>query len=132
MSLRVASCGVCGSDVHAFRSDAGFEWVRPPITLGHEFSGTVESVGSGVTRVSLGDRVVAVAIQGCGRCETCLAGSTQLCPDRVAVGLSRDVMAEYRRDARAAPRSSARRFDLAVAAVGEPLSVAMRWTFGHR
>jgi L-iditol 2-dehydrogenase len=36
--LRVASCGVCGSDVHAFRSHAGFEWVRTPVTLGHEFS----------------------------------------------------------------------------------------------
>ena len=90
VSLRVASCGICGSDVHAFRSDAGFEWVRPPITLGHEFSGTVKSVGPGVTRVSPGDRVVAVAVQGCGHCETCLAGSTQLCADRVAVGLSRD------------------------------------------
>jgi L-iditol 2-dehydrogenase len=90
VSLRVRSCGVCGSDVHAFRADAGFEWVQPPITLGHEFSGTVESVGPGVTRVSPGDRVVAIAIQGCGRCETCLAGTTQLCPYRVAVGLSRD------------------------------------------
>src|SRR5215212_11828939 len=54
-SLRVASCGICGSDVHAFSSDPGFEWVRPPITLGHEFSGTVESVGVGVTRVSPGE-----------------------------------------------------------------------------
>src|SRR5215207_3417465 len=41
--LRVASCGICGSDVHAFRSDAGFEWVRTPVTLGHEFSGIVEA-----------------------------------------------------------------------------------------
>jgi L-iditol 2-dehydrogenase len=126
VSLRVASCGICGSDVHAFRSDPGFEWIRPPITLGHEFSGTVESVGPGVTRVSAGDRVVAVAIQGCGRCETCLAGSTQLCPDRVAVGLSRDGgMAEYsvmpEQHLVPVPES----LDLAVAAVGEPLSVAV-------
>lgn len=126
VSLRVASCGVCGSDVHAFRSDAGFEWVRPPITLGHEFSGTVESVGSGVTRVSLGDRVVAVAIQGCGRCETCLAGSTQLCPDRVAVGLSRDGgMAEYAVMPEQHLVPVPEGLDLAVAAVGEPLSVAV-------
>ena len=86
VSLRVASCGICGSDVHAFRSDAGFEWIQPPKTLGHEFSGTVESVGPGVTRVSPGDRVVAVAVQGCGSCEACRAGSTQLCTQRVAVG----------------------------------------------
>jgi L-iditol 2-dehydrogenase len=126
VSLRVASCGVCGSDVHAFRSDAGFEWVRPPITLGHEFSGTVESVGSGVTRVSPGDRVVAVAIQGCGHCETCLAGSTQLCPDRVAVGLSRDGgMAEYAVMPEQHLVPVPEGLDLAVAAVGEPLSVAV-------
>jgi len=126
VSLRVASCGVCGSDVHAFRSDAGFEWVRPPITLGHEFSGTVESVGPGVKWVSPGDRVVAVAIQGCGHCETCLAGSTQLCPDRVAVGLSRDGgMAEYAVMPEQHLVPVPEGLDLVVAAVGEPLSVAV-------
>ncbi|HEX5851098.1 MAG TPA: zinc-binding dehydrogenase [Rubrobacter sp.] len=124
--LRVASCGVCGSDVHALRSDPGFEWVTTPVTLGHEFSGIVEEVGSGVARTSPGDRVVAVAVQGCGRCETCLSGTTQLCPDRVAVGLSRDGgMAEYaimpERHLVPVPEG----LDLAVAALGEPLSVAV-------
>jgi L-iditol 2-dehydrogenase len=126
VSLRAASCGICGSDVHALRADAGFEWVRPPITLGHEFSGTVESVGPEVTRVSRGDRVVAVAIQGCGRCEVCLAGSTQLCPDRVAVGLSRDGgMAEYAVMPEQHLVFVPEGLDLAVAALGEPLSVAV-------
>src|SRR5215207_1443495 len=125
-SLRVASCGVCGSDVHAFRSDAGFEWVQPPITLGHEFSGTVESVGPGVKWVSPGDRVVAVAIQGCGHCATCLAGSTQLCPDRVAVGLSRDGgMAEYAVMPEQHLVPVPEGLDLTVAALGEPLAVAV-------
>jgi L-iditol 2-dehydrogenase len=126
VSLRVASCGICGSDVHAFRSDAGFEWVRPPIILGHEFSGTVESVGPDVTRVSPRDRVVVVAIQGCGRCDACLAGSTQLCPDRVAVGLSRDGgMAEYAVMPEQHLVPVPEGLDLAVAALGEPLSVAV-------
>src|ERR671911_2957695 len=126
VSLRVASCGICGSDVHAFRSDAGFEWIQPPVTLGHEFSGIVEEVGPGVTRVSPGDRVVAVAIQGCGRCETCLSGSTQLCADRVAVGLSRDGgMAEYAVMPEQHLVPVPEGLDLAVAAVGEPLSVAV-------
>lgn len=124
--LRVASCGICGSDLHAFRADAGFEWVRPPITLGHEFSGTVESVGPEVTRVGPGDRVVAVAIQGCGRCDACLAGSTQLCPDRVSVGLSRDGgMAEYAVMPEQHLVPVPEGLDLAVAALGEPLSVAV-------
>jgi L-iditol 2-dehydrogenase len=126
VSLRVASCGICGSDVHAFRSDAGFEWIQPPITLGHEFSGTVESVGPDVTRVSPGDRVVAVAVQGCGSCEACRAGSTQLCPQRVAVGLARDGgMAEYAVMPEQHLVPVPEGLDLAVAAVGEPLSVAV-------
>jgi L-iditol 2-dehydrogenase len=124
--LGVASCGVCGSDVHAFRSDPGFEWVTTPVTLGHEFSGIVEEVGPGVTRVSPGDRVVAVAIQGCGRCETCLSGATQLCPDRVAIGLSRDGgMAEYAVMPEQHLVPVPEGLDLAVAALGEPLSVAV-------
>ncbi len=126
MSLRVASCGICGSDVHAFRSDAGFEWIRPPITLGHEFSGIVESVGPGVTKVSQGDRVVAVAVQGCGDCEACRAGSTQLCPQRVAVGLARDGgMAEYAVMPEQHLVPVPEGLDLAVAALGEPLAVAV-------
>src|ERR687897_677266 len=124
--LGVASCGVCGSDVHAFRSDPGFEWVTTPVTLGHEFSGIVEEVGPGVTRVSPGDRVVAVAVQGCGRCETCLSGETQLCPDRVAIGLSRDGgMAEYAVVPEQHLVPIPEGLDLAVAALGEPLSVAV-------
>jgi L-iditol 2-dehydrogenase len=124
--LGVASCGVCGSDVHAFRSDPGFEWVTTPVTLGHEFSGIVEEVGLDVTRVSPGDRVVAVAVQGCGRCETCLSGATQLCPDRVAIGLSRDGgMAEYAVVPEQHLVSVPEGLDLAVAALGEPLSVAV-------
>lgn len=124
--LRVASCGICGSDVHAFRSDAGFEWVRPPITLGHEFSGIVEEVGPDVTRVMPGDRVVPIAIQGCGRCDFCRAGSTQLCPKREAVGLSRDGgMSEYALMPEQHLVPVPEGLDLTVASVTEPLSVAV-------
>jgi L-iditol 2-dehydrogenase len=126
VSLRVVSCGICGSDVHAFRSDAGFEWIHPPITLGHEFSGTVESVGPDVTRVSPGDRVVAVAVQGCGSCEACRAGSTQLCSQRVAVGLAREGgMAEYAVMPEQHLVPVREKLDLTVAALGEPLAVAV-------
>ena len=119
VSLRVASCGICGSDVHAFRSDAGFEWIQPPITLGHEFSGIVESVGPDVMQVSPGDRVVAVAVQGCGSCEACRTGSTQLCPQRVAIGLARDGgMAEYAVMLEQHLVPVPEELDLAVAALG--------------
>lgn len=125
--IRVASCGVCGSDVHAFRSDAGFEWVQTPVTLGHEFSGIVEEVGAGVTLVKPGDRVVVIAIQGCGCCTTCRVGSTQLCPQRVAVGLScNGGMAEYAVMPERYLISVPEGLDLTVAALCEPLAVAVR------
>ncbi|MBA2375808.1 MAG: zinc-binding dehydrogenase [Actinomycetota bacterium] len=124
--LRVAACGICGSDLHAFNSDPGFEWVEPPIILGHEFSGIVEEVGSGVTEASVGDRVVAVAIQGCGECEVCESGSTQLCPNRVAVGLSRDGgMAEYAVAPARHLVGTPDGLDLSVAALAEPLAVSV-------
>ncbi|MGH3086021.1 MAG: alcohol dehydrogenase catalytic domain-containing protein, partial [Rubrobacteraceae bacterium] len=127
--LRVASCGVCGSDIHAFNSDAGFEWVRIPVTLGHEFSGVIEALGPDVTEVSAGDGVVAIAIQGCGQCAICESGSTQLCPRREAVGLSRDGgMAGHAvvsaRHLVPVPDS----LDLTLAALGEPLAVAVHAT----
>lgn len=124
--MKVSSCGVCGSDLHAYASDAGFEWVKTPVTLGHEFSGTVEEVGEGVSSVKPGDRVVAIAIQGCGECGFCRAGSTQLCANKVAVGLERDGgMAEYSvmpaRHLVAVPPE----LDLELAALCEPLAVAV-------
>jgi L-iditol 2-dehydrogenase len=39
--VKVAGCGICGSDLHAYRADAGYEWVRIPVILGHEFTGTI-------------------------------------------------------------------------------------------
>ncbi len=124
--IRVASCGICGSDIHAVGADPGFEWVKPPITLGHEFSGTVEEADPDATEIIPGDRVVAIAIQGCGGCEVCDSGATQLCPNRASVGLSRDGgMAEYAvvsaRHLVPVPEG----FDLAVAALAEPLAVAV-------
>jgi L-iditol 2-dehydrogenase len=125
--LRVAGCGVCGSDLHAVGADAGFEWIEPPVILGHEFSGTVEKVGDGVTRVGTGDRVVTIAVQGCGRCENCRTGSTQLCPNREAVGLSRDGgMAEYALVSARHVVPVPEELDLTRAALAEPLAVAAR------
>lgn len=124
--LQVAACGVCGSDLHAYRSDRGYEWMEPPTVLGHEFAGTVEAVGRGVDRVRPGDRVVAIAIQGCGSCHTCGVGSTHLCPQRQIIGLNYDGgMSEHvivgERHLVRVPEDT----DLKVAALAEPLSVAV-------
>lgn len=88
--LAVAGCGVCGSDLHAYRASAGYEWVTPPVTLGHEFAGTVAAVGSSVRHVKEGDRAAVIGIQGCSHCRFCRAGDTNLCLDRKVIGLNMD------------------------------------------
>lgn len=125
--IQVAACGICGSDLHALRTDPGFEWVEPPVTLGHEFAGTVIEVAPDVTSVAVGDRVVSMSIQGCLDCDICRRGTTQLCPSRVVIGLSYDggladeVVAPARHLV-AVPDG----VSLEHAAVAEPLSVAVR------
>ena len=57
--VKVAAAGICGSDVHYYQWTRGSEIVRVPVILGHEFSGEVVEVGSGVTGVEVGDRICA-------------------------------------------------------------------------
>ena len=74
--VRVAACGICASDLHVWRSGEGIGF---PAVLGHEASGTVERVGSGVSLVSEGQRVVIAWVPRCGICRACRAGRTHLC-----------------------------------------------------
>lgn len=71
---RVLACGVCGSDL----SDT---WVAPklPVVLGHELTGEVVEVGSGVTGLRAGDRVVVHHHAPCGECRRCRRGHETLC-----------------------------------------------------
>ena len=82
---RIRVSGVCHSDVHQWKGDWPGERAlmesRGIRVLGHEGVGTVESVGTGVTRFSPGDRVgVPWMNSWCGGCETCLTGYAQWCP----------------------------------------------------
>jgi L-iditol 2-dehydrogenase len=65
--IRVAACGICGTDVKKVR----YGLVRPPQILGHEIAGTIAKVGSGVRRWSVGDRVVTFHHIPCGACFYC-------------------------------------------------------------
>ncbi|HWD60946.1 MAG TPA: zinc-dependent alcohol dehydrogenase family protein [Humibacter sp.] len=85
--VRVAATGVCRSDWHAWR---GHDPVPLPIIPGHEFAGVVERVGPDVTGFAPGDRVTAPFVNGCGRCEWCLRGDAQVCPDQTQPGFTRD------------------------------------------
>lgn len=86
--VRVAVCGVCGSDASEY--DRGPLLTVMPVTLGHEFAGTVEAVGDGVTGLSVGARVVCGAGISCGECKPCRNGRTNLCRSYRTAGLQVD------------------------------------------
>ena len=78
--VRIASVGVCGSDVHYYEHGRiGSFVVTDPLVLGHEASGVVESVGSAVTRLRIGDRVSLEPGVPDLSCPQCLAGRYNLC-----------------------------------------------------
>ena len=70
--IRVRYCGICGSDLHVYEEGAD-------ISTGHEFSGDIVEVGSGVKEWMVGDRVTVEPRPGCGKCFWCLRGETGLC-----------------------------------------------------
>lgn len=94
--IRVAACGVCGTDVHIYHGSKGSADVKPPVVLGHEFSGIVEKVGSEVTAVRPGDHVTVDPNIYCGKCHFCQMGKKQMCENLFAIGVNRDGgFAEY-------------------------------------
>ena len=74
--VRFAASGLCHSDDHLRTGDIP---VRYPIVGGHEGAGIVEQVGVGVTRLAVGDHVVASFLPVCGKCRFCARGQTNLC-----------------------------------------------------
>ncbi|MGH7942748.1 MAG: zinc-dependent alcohol dehydrogenase [Limisphaerales bacterium] len=125
--LNVSHCGVCGSDLHAFLNHRGYEGFPERFTFGHEFSGTVENTGAGVSRWKVGDRAVVISVQGCLKksCPYCGIGFSQLCRSRKIIGIHLDGgMAEYSVVNQKYLIPLPERMDMMAAALAEPLSVA--------
>ena len=78
--ISVQAAGICGSDIHGYKGTTGRR--KPPIIMGHEFSGVVSQVGEGVTRFRVGDRVVAQPLVSCGECYNCRKGLANICMNR--------------------------------------------------
>lgn len=91
--VRVAACGICGSDVHGYDGSSGRR--IPPIVMGHEAAGIVEKVGHGVTTFKNGDRVTFDSTISCGECDRCRRGEMNLCDRRQVLGVS---CGDYRRN----------------------------------
>ena len=85
VAVRVMATGMCRSDWHAW---AGHDEIAFPHVPGHELAGVVVQVGAGVGRWSVGDRVTVPFVCGCGRCEWCLAGNAQVCPNQQQPGFT--------------------------------------------
>lgn len=83
--VQVRATGLCRSDWHAW---AGHDDIALPHVPGHELAGVVCEVGAGVRDRHVGDRVTVPFVEGCGRCEWCMAGNAQVCPDQQQPGFT--------------------------------------------
>jgi L-iditol 2-dehydrogenase len=80
--LKVASVGVCGSDVHYYEEGRiGDAVVTHPIIMGHEFSAWIAGLGEGVEGLEIGQLAAVEPAIHCGECEACQHGHPNLCPD---------------------------------------------------
>jgi uncharacterized zinc-type alcohol dehydrogenase-like protein len=76
--IKIAFAGICHSDIHTGREEWGE--AHFPLVPGHEIAGTVEEIGSGVSKYKVGDRVgVGCMVDSCRECENCVAGEEQYC-----------------------------------------------------
>lgn len=85
--VRIEAGGICGSDLHYYHH-GGFGTVRlrQPMALGHEIAGTVDEIGSDVSRVQPGTRVAVNPSQPCDACRYCRAGQRNQCLDMRFMG----------------------------------------------
>jgi D-arabinitol dehydrogenase (NADP+) len=81
--IKVRQVGVCGTDVHIHNGDFGAVF---PLTPGHELVGTVDALGEGVTRFTVGEQVTVNPNVYCGNCDYCLAGRLILCSNMKGLG----------------------------------------------
>jgi len=89
----VERVGVCGTDVEFFTGEMAYLHsgdARYPMRLGHEWCGTVASVGAGVDRAWVGRRVMGDTMLGCGACRRCRRGHQHVCEQREEVGIRGD------------------------------------------
>ena len=118
--LEAEAVGICGSEVEGYLGHMGNR--TPPLVMGHEFAGRVVAAGDGASELE-GARVAVNPLSGCGRCALCLAGHSNVCRERVLVGVHApgafaDLVRVRAADARVLPDGVSAR----VGALMEPLA----------
>jgi L-iditol 2-dehydrogenase len=86
--LCVKAAAVCGTDIRMYKNGARGAAPGNPLVLGHEVSGVVDSVGPGVSGYSAGMPVAVAPNMGCGVCDQCVSGNTQMCAAYKAFGIN--------------------------------------------
>lgn len=126
--LRVRSAHVCGTDIRMYKNGRSGHDGTEPLTPGHEVAGIIEETGSGVDGYEKGMPVAVAPNFGCGVCDTCVSGNTQMCFHSSALGVTIDgAFAEYVRIPEPAVRQGnvvvlPEGTSFAAAALAEPLS----------
>ena len=87
VKIEVRAAGICGSDIHVFHDNISIP-IKPPVVMGHEFSGIVVEKGSEADHdIKIGDRVTAEpSAYICGTCRYCRSEYYNLCPERRILG----------------------------------------------
>ncbi|MBQ8357710.1 MAG: galactitol-1-phosphate 5-dehydrogenase [Clostridia bacterium] len=121
--VHVRAVGICGSDIPRVLSHGAHFY---PVVLGHEFSGTIDAVGEGVTGLAIGDTVSAAPLVPCMECRDCRTGNYALCRHYSFIGSRQQgAFADYV----VIPAVSAIKYDPSVsfvqAALFEPSTVAV-------
>ena len=95
--IKIRKTAICGTDVHIYNWDEWSQKTIPvPMTIGHEYVGTVVEIGCEVEGFSIGDRVSGEGHITCGHCRNCRAGRRHLCRNTQGVGVNRaGAFAEY-------------------------------------
>lgn len=120
--LRVEYVGICGSELSGYLGTNSLR--KPPLVMGHEFSGVVVSTSGDMGDIKVGDRVSANPIIECGRCDKCRRGLPQHCPHREFIGITAPgAYAEY---VRVPARACVPVRDAKAGALVEPLACSVR------
>jgi len=95
--IKIKKTAICGTDLHIYRWD---EWsqktIKTPMTIGHEYVGTIAEMGMGVTGFQIGERVTGEGHIACGHCRNCRRGRKHVCENTIGIGVNRDgAFAEY-------------------------------------
>ncbi|MAI78040.1 MAG: hypothetical protein CL917_03800 [Deltaproteobacteria bacterium] len=120
--VRIEACGICGSDLHAYRMGSMGEGHTP----GHEISGVVDAIGPDVLNLKAGDRVAIEPLLSCGECTLCQEGRYALCSQSRILGVQlAGGLADYIVVPEFRAHKLASDLDPAVAAMTEPVAVAV-------